>query len=266
MQKRADDPREVAALARRQERELRSLARRRSRRRGRARQLRRGASLGGRGGRGRPPGRGRGGDRRRLRRSTSAPRPWSAPPARRCMNAAKHAPEPGPIRVFAEVEAGSIEVFVRDRGPGFDPAAVPADRRGVRESIIGRMSRAGGRAEIRSAGRRRHRGRPRDRPRRARGGRRAPVSAEPPSVVIVDDHALFRAGVRAELEGLVEVRAEAGAVSEAVAAIARRAARRGPARRPHAGRRRRRGDPPGRRGAARRSASSRSRSPTPPRT
>jgi DNA-binding NarL/FixJ family response regulator len=45
------------------------------------------------------------------------------------------------------------------------------------------------------------------------------VSGEPPSVVIVDDHALFRAGVRAELEGLVEVLAEAGGVSEAVGAI-----------------------------------------------
>jgi DNA-binding NarL/FixJ family response regulator len=45
------------------------------------------------------------------------------------------------------------------------------------------------------------------------------VSAERPSVIIVDDHALFRAGVRAELEGLVEVLAEAGGVSEAVAAI-----------------------------------------------
>jgi DNA-binding NarL/FixJ family response regulator len=40
-------------------------------------------------------------------------------------------------------------------------------------------------------------------------------------VVIVDDHEIFRAGVRAELEGLVEVRAEAGAVEEAVAAILR---------------------------------------------
>jgi DNA-binding NarL/FixJ family response regulator len=40
-----------------------------------------------------------------------------------------------------------------------------------------------------------------------------------PSVVIVDDHELFRAGVRAELEGLVEVRSEAGGVEEAVAAI-----------------------------------------------
>jgi DNA-binding NarL/FixJ family response regulator len=45
------------------------------------------------------------------------------------------------------------------------------------------------------------------------------VSGDLPSVIIVDDHALFRAGVRAELEGLVEVLAEAGGVSEAVAAI-----------------------------------------------
>ena len=36
-------------------------------------------------------------------------------------------------------------------GPGFDPAAVPADRRGVRESIVGRMERHGGRARITSA-------------------------------------------------------------------------------------------------------------------
>ncbi len=44
------------------------------------------------------------------------------------------------------------------------------------------------------------------------------MSAERPSVVIVDDHALFRAGVRSELEKLVEISAEAGTVSEAVAA------------------------------------------------
>ena len=41
-----------------------------------------------------------------------------------------------------------LQVFVRDRGPGFDPSAVPADRRGVRESIVGRMERHGGRAAI----------------------------------------------------------------------------------------------------------------------
>ena len=45
------------------------------------------------------------------------------------------------------------------------------------------------------------------------------MSPELPSVVIVDDHELFRAGVRAELEGLVEVRAEAGSVEEAVAVM-----------------------------------------------
>ena len=41
-----------------------------------------------------------------------------------------------------------------------------------------------------------------------------------PRVLIVDDHELFRAGVRAELEPLVEIVGEAGAVEEAVAAIA----------------------------------------------
>jgi signal transduction histidine kinase len=41
-------------------------------------------------------------------------------------------------------------VFVRDRGPGFNPERLPADRRGVRESIVGRMERHGGRASITS--------------------------------------------------------------------------------------------------------------------
>ena len=43
--------------------------------------------------------------------------------------------------------------------------------------------------------------------------------SDKPSVVIVDDHALFRAGVRAELEGLVEIVGEAGTVEEAVRTI-----------------------------------------------
>jgi DNA-binding NarL/FixJ family response regulator len=47
------------------------------------------------------------------------------------------------------------------------------------------------------------------------------VIGSPPSVVIVDDHALLRAGVRAELEGLVEVQGEAETVEEAVATILR---------------------------------------------
>jgi DNA-binding NarL/FixJ family response regulator len=47
------------------------------------------------------------------------------------------------------------------------------------------------------------------------------MNAGRPSVVIVDDHELFRSGVRAELEGLVELLADAGTVEEAVAAILR---------------------------------------------
>jgi signal transduction histidine kinase len=41
-------------------------------------------------------------------------------------------------------------VFVRDRGSGFDVAAVPPDRRGLRDSVTGRLARWGGSAEIRS--------------------------------------------------------------------------------------------------------------------
>jgi len=55
------------------------------------------------------------------------------------------------VDVYAEAGNGELQVFVRDRGPGFDPDAVPADRRGVRESIVGRMARHGGRAAIHSA-------------------------------------------------------------------------------------------------------------------
>jgi signal transduction histidine kinase len=55
-----------------------------------------------------------------------------------------------PVSVYAELSHERIQVFVRDRGPGFDPTAVPQARRGVRESIIGRMRRAGGRAAVNS--------------------------------------------------------------------------------------------------------------------
>ncbi|UGY93183.1 ATP-binding protein [Streptomyces gobiensis] len=67
------------------------------------------------------------------------------------VNAAKYGGEGGAVQVFAEVEGLTVFVSVRDRGPGFDPASVPADRMGVRESIIGRMVRNGGKAEVRSA-------------------------------------------------------------------------------------------------------------------
>jgi signal transduction histidine kinase/phage shock protein PspC (stress-responsive transcriptional regulator) len=64
-------------------------------------------------------------------------------------NAAKHAGIQV-VDIYAEVSPDRVEVFVRDRGRGFDPEAVPSDRQGVRNSILDRMSRHGGTAEIRS--------------------------------------------------------------------------------------------------------------------
>ncbi|MGO4193256.1 PspC domain-containing protein [Arthrobacter sp. YAF17] len=65
------------------------------------------------------------------------------------LNAARHGG--GAVSVYLEVTDGAAEVFVKDRGPGFDPDAVPADRLGVRESIVGRMNRHGGTAVITSS-------------------------------------------------------------------------------------------------------------------
>ena len=55
------------------------------------------------------------------------------------------------VSLFAEVEPAEVSVFVRDRGKGFDPAAVPADRKGLAESVRARMARHGGTANVRSA-------------------------------------------------------------------------------------------------------------------
>jgi signal transduction histidine kinase len=147
MQKRVDDPREVAALARRQERELR-------------------AWLNGR--------RASGDATVALALEVAAAEVEEAhgvpvevvavgdaplderaqalvAAAREALvNAAKFAAG-SPVALYAEVDPERIEVFVRDRGPGFDPAAVPDDRRGVRESIVGRMERHGGRAIVHTA-------------------------------------------------------------------------------------------------------------------
>jgi signal transduction histidine kinase len=55
------------------------------------------------------------------------------------------------ISLYAEVEPNEVSLFVRDRGRGFDPAAVPADRRGLSESVHARMLRRGGTANVVSA-------------------------------------------------------------------------------------------------------------------
>jgi len=149
MQKRADDPREVASLARRQERELRDwLA---------------GDGAGDAGERTlaselRAVAEGVEDDHRVAIESVVVgdckldDRAEAVLGAAReaLLNAAKHSGDSGPIRVYAEIDDAGIALFVRDRGAGFDPEAVAEDRRGVRESIVGRLERAGGHAEVRS--------------------------------------------------------------------------------------------------------------------
>lgn len=66
------------------------------------------------------------------------------------VNAAKHSGETS-ISLYAEVENGIASVFVRDRGVGFDHAAIGADRRGLSESVRGRMQRHGGVVRVRTA-------------------------------------------------------------------------------------------------------------------
>ena len=112
------------------------------------------------------------------------------------VNAVRHGRPP--VSLYLEVGPAEVEVFVKDRGDGFDLDAVPEDRFGVRESIIGRMTRAGRQARVRSrpegtevaaeaAGGRSRRGAGRERPDRRR--------------CCVDDHLMFRTGVRASLDG-----------------------------------------------------------------
>jgi signal transduction histidine kinase len=65
-------------------------------------------------------------------------------------NAVRHAPG-SPVSLYAEVDDRRVAAYVRDRGPGFDLEAVPADRRGVTDSIVARMVRHGGHAAVRTA-------------------------------------------------------------------------------------------------------------------
>jgi phage shock protein PspC (stress-responsive transcriptional regulator) len=145
MQKRAGDPREVAALARRQERELRAWLN------------------------------GARGDQSRASFAGAlaavvaeveddhgvpvevvavgdcplddAGQALVAATREAVLNAVKFAAD-APISVYAEVAPDRVEVFVRDRGPGFELGAVPGDRRGLRESVLGRMDRHGGSAHV----------------------------------------------------------------------------------------------------------------------
>jgi signal transduction histidine kinase/phage shock protein PspC (stress-responsive transcriptional regulator) len=149
MQRRADDPREVAALARRQERELRAWLAGRTPSADAARRL--GAAL-----------EEAAEEIERThgvrvevvavgdRELDQAGEALVAAAREAMLNAAKFGAGSA-IDVYAEAREGdSVHVFVRDRGPGFELTAVPGDRRGVRESILGRMERHGGRATIHS--------------------------------------------------------------------------------------------------------------------
>jgi signal transduction histidine kinase len=66
------------------------------------------------------------------------------------VNAAKHSGVTS-VSVYAEVEEDEVSVFVKDRGAGFEVEAVAEDRQGVRGSIVGRVERHGGAARVTSS-------------------------------------------------------------------------------------------------------------------
>jgi signal transduction histidine kinase len=66
------------------------------------------------------------------------------------VNVAKHAGVTS-ADLYTEVAPERVAVFVRDRGKGFDPGTVPTDRRGLRDSVSGRLERLGGTAVVRSS-------------------------------------------------------------------------------------------------------------------
>ena len=162
--------------------------------------------------------------------SRPAGRPWSTPPS---------TPRWRSVSVYAELTGQAAEVFVRDRGVGFDPDRIDPTRQGIRGSIVGRLARHA-----------RHRD---DQIQPGEGTevqlrlpmgmtRRNAVPIEPgdhrsttsrsvddrqvaPTVVLVDDHGMFRAGVRAEIGRAVDIVGEAASVAEAIAVIGTRRAR-----------------------------------------
>ena len=254
VQKRAGDPREVAGLARRQERELR-------------------AWLNG----GRPAGRARHARGALEAAAAEVEEDHGVP-----VDVVTVGDAPLDERAAALVAAAREALVNAAKFAGPEPVCRSTRRSGrsaprcscataARASTPTRCPRTGAACASRSSARMdRHGGAPSSTPAPGAGTEvelGSSASDDPrPSVVIVDDHQLFRAGVRAELDGLVEVLGDAATVEDAVRLRGRARARRRPARRADAGRRRRRGDPPGREARGPRSASSRCRSPTPPRT
>ena len=182
-----------------------------------------------------------------------------------------------PVTAYVEIGPTGVEAFVRDRGDGFDVDAVPGDRLGVRQSILGRMERHGGPPACAAAT---------TAPRWSCGCHRSketPMSttqpATPVRVVLVDDHRMFRTGVQAELTeamtaGGVPACELVGEAADVDAAIAVNRAERPDVvlldvHLPGGSGRRRRRDPRvhgGRHGSGARCGSWRCRSPTPPRT
>jgi signal transduction histidine kinase len=65
------------------------------------------------------------------------------------LNAARHSGSTE-VSVYVEVEDDAISAYVRDHGTGFDPSQVASDRRGIADSIVGRMERHGGTAQVNS--------------------------------------------------------------------------------------------------------------------
>jgi signal transduction histidine kinase len=66
------------------------------------------------------------------------------------VNAAKHSGVDA-VSVYAELEPHEVSVFVKDRGMGFDMDAIADDRQGIRGSIVGRVERHGGTVRLTSA-------------------------------------------------------------------------------------------------------------------
>ena len=160
------------------------------------------------------------------------------------VNAAKHSGATA-VSVYVETDGERVTAFIRDRGRGFDVSAVPDDRKGITSSIRDRMTRHGGTATVTSSAD--------DGTEVDPGVGRQVSAAAGPRVFLVDDHGLFLSGVRAELDGVVDVVGTATEVGEAIDCDSSGRARRRARRRAHARRWREgdhRGRAPGRAGRA----------------